>query len=261
MRKTIRYGIPAVLIAGAFALAAGCSVPSEKRSLRAPDGRERTFRLFVPETLPSGPRPLVVVLHGGGGNGRQMERFGEFDELARAEGFLVAYPDGLNHGWNDGRRGEGIDEDRKVIDDGTFIIAMIDEIAATHAVDPKRVYATGVSNGGFMSHTLGNRFPDRFAAIAPVIGGISPAAMPPSNFARSGGWGTRGPAEASTCPKRGSGGFAAISAPRRTSGSSSRPTRGANQAFGAILNRPSSSVTVNALSATLAGPFSTAPSV
>lgn len=160
---------------GVVAALAGCGVPSERLSIRTSDGRERDYRLFVPESLPAGPRPLVVALHGGGGTGRQMERFGGFDELAEAEGFLVAYPDGLNRNWNDGRVGEAIDEDRKGIDDGAFIAAMIDEIAARHAVDPKRVFATGISNGGFMSHTLGNRFPGRFAAIAPVIGGISPA--------------------------------------------------------------------------------------
>lgn len=174
MRTSRRVGLSLALAAAAFALAAGCSVPSEKHALATPDGRERSYRLFVPESLPPGPRPLVLALHGGGGTGRGMERFGEFDDLAQAEGFLVAYPDGIDRGWNDGRRGEGV-EDRGGVDDAAFLAAIIDAIAATHPVDPKRVYATGVSNGGFMSHTLANRFPDRIAAIAPVIGGISPA--------------------------------------------------------------------------------------
>lgn len=174
MRTSRRVGVSLALAAAAFGLAAGCSVPSEKHALATPDGRERNYRLFVPENLPPGPRPLVLALHGGGGTGRGMERFGEFDELAQAEGFLVAYPDGIDRGWNDGRRGEGV-EDRGDVDDAAFLAAMIDAIAAAHPVDPKRVYATGVSNGGFMSHTLANRFPDRIAAIAPVIGGISPA--------------------------------------------------------------------------------------
>jgi polyhydroxybutyrate depolymerase len=158
----------------AFALLAGCSVPSDKLSLTTPDHRERVYRLYVPPTLPSGPRPLVVVLHGGGGSGRQMERFLELDALAEKEGFLVAYPSGLDNGWNDGRETDKVQSQADHVDDGAFIAAMLDEIARQHAVDAKRIYATGISNGGFFAHYLANRFPDRFAAIAPVVGGIAP---------------------------------------------------------------------------------------
>mgnify|MGYP001583841336 CR=1 FL=1 len=177
LTRLLRVALPALLCFG------GCAVSSDSLSINMPDGRERDYRLFVPEGLPSGPRPLVVVLHGGGGAARGMERFSGFDELAEGEGFLVAYPDGYNRNWNDGRSSKELDEAREGVDDGAFIAAMIDEIARGHAVDRKRVYATGVSNGGFMSHTLGNRFPDRFAAIAPVIGGISP--LVEKNFGRS----------------------------------------------------------------------------
>ncbi len=115
----------------------------------------------------------MVALHGRGGTGRQMERFTGFDALADQHGFLVAYPSGVGRGWNDGRGALGVEAQAEGIDDGAFIAAMLDEIAARHAVDPKRVYAVGVSNGGFFAHYLGDRFPDRFAAIAAVIGGIA----------------------------------------------------------------------------------------
>jgi len=180
--RILKVAVTASLILGACFASPGCAVPSETCSIKTSDGHERDYRLFVPDNLPAGPRPLIVVLHGGGGAGRGMERFSGFDELAEKEGFLVAYPDGHNRNWNDGRSSQALDEQREGVDDGAFIEAMIDEIAARQAVDPQRIYVTGVSNGGFMSHTLGNRFPDRFAAIAPVIGGISP--LVEKNFGR-----------------------------------------------------------------------------
>lgn len=151
-------------------LLAGCTVPSKEWTLTTPDRRERSFHLYVPPSLPPGPCPLVLVLHGGGGHATQTERWLDWDRLADREGFIVCYPDGVDHHWNDGRVFEKASE----ADDAAFLATVIDMVSAAQPVDPKRVYATGVSNGGFMSHTLGNRFPQKLAAIAPVIGGISP---------------------------------------------------------------------------------------
>ncbi|NUN50029.1 MAG: alpha/beta fold hydrolase, partial [Candidatus Brocadiae bacterium] len=153
----------------------GCGVPSREHET-VHGGEERSWHLYVPPGLPADRAvPLVVVLHGGGGNGRQLERFLEFDALADREGFLVVYPDGLDRGWNDGRGSGSVESQRAGVDDAGFLIAMIDEIAARHRVDPDRVYVTGISNGGFMSHALANRFPSRIAAIAPIVGGMAPA--------------------------------------------------------------------------------------
>ncbi|MCE9581440.1 MAG: hypothetical protein K8T20_02870 [Planctomycetes bacterium] len=156
-------------------LLAGCSVPSEKLSLTTPDHRERVYRLYVPPVLSPGPRPLVVVLHGGGGSGRQMERFLEFDALADKEGFLVAYPSGLDNGWNDGRETASVQSQADHIDDGAFVTAMLDEIARQHPVDPARVYATGISNGGFFAHYLANRFPAASRSLSRTISGKAPS--------------------------------------------------------------------------------------
>src|SRR5882724_4783890 len=99
------------------------------------DGRPRSYRLHIPSGLSdTAPAPIVLVFHGGGSNGRGMERFTGFSRLADREAFIVVYPD---------------------------------------AVDGKRVFATGISNGGIFSHYLAANLADRIAAIAPVAGGLA----------------------------------------------------------------------------------------
>ncbi len=136
---------------------------------------ERSYLLHVPPGL-KGPAPLLLALHGGGGNAAQFERWTKFSQLADREGFLVAYPEGLGHNWNDGRQDVQARAFREKVDDVAFLRAVVEDIPN---VDRTRVYATGASNGGFMASRLGIEAPDVFAAIAPVIGGI-PLGFKPS---------------------------------------------------------------------------------
>ncbi len=130
----------------------------------------RHYELFVPSDTPN--LPLVIALHGGRGNAKQMEKFIRLDEVAAREGFVVVYPDGIGHQWNDGRQQISTGQD-----DVAFISALIDEMIAKHHVDPHRVYVTGISNGGMMSYRLACDLPDRIVAIAPVVGNV-PSAVP-----------------------------------------------------------------------------------
>lgn len=139
------------------------------------EGVERTYRLHVPGSDTSGtgttagtdtPRPLVVLLHGGNGTGTGMARQGDWDRLARAEGFVTVAPDGIGRVWNAGTCcGRSVRDD---VDDAGFVLAAIAQVAAEHPIDPARVYATGISNGGMMAYRLACEWPGRFAAIAPV---------------------------------------------------------------------------------------------
>lgn len=119
------------------------------------------------------PVPLVLVLHGGGGNAAHAERMTGFTEKARKEGFIVVYPEGTGLlqstllTWNAGHCC-GYAMNRK-IDDVAFFRALIDELVRAYPVDPSRIYATGMSNGGMMAHRLGIELSDRLAAIAPVV--------------------------------------------------------------------------------------------
>lgn len=117
--------------------------------------------------------PLVLVLHGGGGNAENAERMTGFSEKARKEGFIVAYPEGSNRRggelrvWNAGHCcGYAMEEK---IDDVGFINALLDHLVQNYPVDPKRIYVTGMSNGGMMTHRLGIELAGRIAAIAPVV--------------------------------------------------------------------------------------------
>lgn len=141
-------------------------------------GLTRTYLLHVPPTLPAGLAPLVLVFHGGGGSGPGTERLTRFSELADRE----AYPEGVGRNWYDGREvASGSRAHRERIDDVGFVAAMLDAIARAHAVDPRRIYATGISNGAVFSHYLAAHLSPRIAAIAPVVGGI---ADPPDAWLR-----------------------------------------------------------------------------
>lgn len=138
-------------------------------------GRLRSYHLHLPPGLDAKkPAPLVFVLHGGGGHGLQMERFSGFSALSDRHGFIACYPDAVDRNWFDGRVVNESKAHRDKIDDAGYIDALIDVISRKHPVDPKRIYASGVSNGAFLSHSLGARLPHRFAAIAPVVGGMAP---------------------------------------------------------------------------------------
>ncbi|MCD4686001.1 MAG: dienelactone hydrolase family protein [Anaerolineae bacterium] len=139
------------------------------------DGLTREYRLYVsPDLDPAQPVPLVLVLHGGGGTADDMEKLTRsgFHALADRDGFIVAYPQGIDEHWNDGRPLE----DRATqddIDDVGFIAALIEHLAAEYPLDRTRVYATGISNGGFMSFRLACDLADQIAAVAPVTANLS----------------------------------------------------------------------------------------
>jgi len=136
-------------------------------------GQTRTYELYIPASVGEhAPSALVIALHGGLGQGRSMAALSGFSPVADREGFLVAYPDGLRRHWRDGRTmPKGLVADDA--DDVGFIAALIDDAATFHALDPKRVFAAGISNGAIFSHYLALKLGDRIAAIAPVAGGIA----------------------------------------------------------------------------------------
>jgi polyhydroxybutyrate depolymerase len=127
-------------------------------------GLDRSYRLYIPAGLAS-PAPLVVMMHGGFGSAEHAERAYGWDELADGAKFVVAYPDGVGRAWNVGgccgRPG------RENIDDVGFIInAVVDDIANNVSIDRKRLYATGMSNGGMLAYALACNS-GTFAAIGP----------------------------------------------------------------------------------------------
>jgi polyhydroxybutyrate depolymerase len=135
------------------------------------DGVARSFQLFVPGGISrfSGPRPLIVVLHGGGGSAREVvySTRGRFDQLAAKYGFIVAYPNAIGRIWDTGS-GKISSALKPRRDDDGFLKSMIDVIAARYPVDRTRIFATGISRGGMESYAFACNNPGLIRAIAPV---------------------------------------------------------------------------------------------
>ena len=137
------------------------------------NGLERAYHLYVPLSYRnSTTAPLVIALHGGGGNGHKMEKLSDLNLLADQFGFIVAYPDAVEHHWNDGRGLKKYRSQKDNIDDVGFISRMIDAIAGEYNIHKAHVYITGASNGAMMSLRLGCELAHKIAAMAPVIGSM-----------------------------------------------------------------------------------------
>ncbi len=140
----------------------------------AHDGLVRSYRLLIPSIYEEErSTSLVLWLHGGGGNGRQMCVLrGGINEMAEDEGFIVVCPDGFEGHWNDGRDIDQWRAHAEDIDDVGFLLALIEHLSAEYNIDADRVFITGVSNGGKMSLRMACEAPHIFAAAAPVIASL-----------------------------------------------------------------------------------------
>jgi polyhydroxybutyrate depolymerase len=130
-------------------------------------GVQRTYQLHVPAGLDR-PAGLVLNLHGAGMTGSEQAAITNHDAVADRYGFVVAYPDGIDSSWADGR-GASI-PDRQGVDDVGFLTALVDRLVHDYGIDPGRVFATGMSAGAFMANRLACDRADVVAAIAPVAG-------------------------------------------------------------------------------------------
>jgi polyhydroxybutyrate depolymerase len=169
---------------------------------RMADWDDRDYLIDIP-TEGEGARPLVLFIHGGGGKKESMnggtcpegdeESDSCFVAQANARGYVVVTPDGTSAAfdalrtWN---AGGGIDNFRCVsgkacaegVDDIAYFKALIQDVAKVTDIDEKRIYATGLSNGGAMSHRLACDLAEQISAVAPVAGGnqaeVAPGCSP-----------------------------------------------------------------------------------
>nr|WP_314862998.1 PHB depolymerase family esterase [uncultured Undibacterium sp.] len=137
------------------------------------DGKERTYRTYLPKGLAKGA-PLVIVMHGSGQNGTQirLETGYGFDRLADQYGFGVVYPSASSFDWNDCSKVGDFKVDGHELDHVKFLTLLTDKLIAENGFDPQRVFATGVSSGGFMSLRLAIETPTRFRAVAAVSANV-----------------------------------------------------------------------------------------
>ena len=138
----------------------------------------RRYKLYTPANAKQlrDPRPLVLVIHGGGSSDRGMIKLdkGRWRELADQHGFYVVYPNAVNKLWDfgEGLTSENL-EDR--VDDLAYFRRVINEVSKRKEIDQRRIFATGISRGGQSSYFLAYNMPDRIRAIMPV-------AMSPPDF-------------------------------------------------------------------------------
>ena len=144
------------------------------------DGYDREYISYVPTNINKNNKvPLLLVLHGGGGTNQQIIKHTKyrFNQLADKDKFYVVYPQGLEKGWNDGRNDLKQFASQNNIDDVGFIQALFDNFKNNYDIDEKRVFVTGISNGGFMSFRLGCELRDKIRAIAPITATIAEDAL------------------------------------------------------------------------------------
>ena len=166
-----------VLAIFALSLATACAAngvsPGDHRVEIPYGGRARSYIAHVP---PQRGRalPVVINLHGGGGNAANQQKYSLMDALADRAGFIAVYPNGTGRfqdrllTWNAGTCCGPAAFGQ--VDDVGFIAAVLDDLAARTPIDATRVFATGLSNGAMMAYRLAAELPDRIAAIAPVAG-------------------------------------------------------------------------------------------
>ena len=136
-------------------------------------GVERRYVVHVPGSYDGTQHvPVVLVLHGSGGNANEAARISGMSVKSDAEGFVAVYPEGAGRSqtFNAGRccgvAGRGN------VDDVSFLRAVVAAVSANYTVDPHRIYAAGMSNGAMMAYRLGCEMSDVLAAIAPVAGAL-----------------------------------------------------------------------------------------
>jgi polyhydroxybutyrate depolymerase len=156
-----------------FAL--GCSSTMPPAYAPSPLIAARPYDSNVPASYHGQPTPLLILLHGFGQNGFVQNAYFGLNAASETHGFLLAFPDGTQNSqgqrfWN--ATDACCDLENTGVDDVAYINAVIDDMEKQYNVDKKRVYLTGHSNGGFMSHRMACDASPRLAAIASLAGAV-----------------------------------------------------------------------------------------
>lgn len=139
-------------------------------------GHDRPYIVHTPPGYNTDlSHPVIIAMHGGGGNPEQFMHDSGLNDAADRAGMIVVYPSGYPGAklerlrtWNAGECCAGAKDAKS--DDVGYIRAVLDDLPGYYNIDKRRIYATGHSNGGMMSYRLACEMADRFAAIAPSAG-------------------------------------------------------------------------------------------
>jgi polyhydroxybutyrate depolymerase len=183
-----------ILLGALLAWACGGSPPAEDPAPAAPPAAEpsagcrpgtspaaagerrqlagRTVLLDAPARASDRPAPLVLALHGFRSSPEDMRDGTGLAELARTDGVVVVYPQGHDGVELLGASGVGWDMRPSETTDRDFVRDLLDQLERERCIDRRRIYVTGMSNGGFLASLLGCQLADRLAAVAPVAGAL-----------------------------------------------------------------------------------------
>lgn len=132
------------------------------------DGRSRSFVVYLPQGYNiAEKKPMIFALHGTGGTPEDMLKVANFRNIADRDTIVLVYPAGIQKNWNDGRP---TIPNQWGINDVSFFSQLCDYMVTNYNVEPGKIYATGLSSGGFMTSRLGSELSNKIAAIASVAG-------------------------------------------------------------------------------------------
>jgi polyhydroxybutyrate depolymerase len=161
--------------------------PGDYRFRFVHDGITREYLVHVPKSYSGAATPMLVPLHGGGGDADFQADDSKYKLIGKSEqaGFIAVFPNGYSRlpsgalaTWNVGACCGAAQRDN--VDDVGFIRAVIHRVERQASIDPRRVFATGMSNGAMMSWRLACEAPE-IRAIAPVEGTDNTSTCSPSH--------------------------------------------------------------------------------
>jgi polyhydroxybutyrate depolymerase len=136
------------------------------------DGNYRTFRFAKPSASKTGGS-LVFILHGSGGNGKDMMKAAATLALqTTTENVVLVYPDGYKKYWNECRKAASSLANQENIDETTFFNSMIQYFKSKYAISEQKVFAVGTSGGGHMCYKLAMTMPGKFRAVTALIANL-----------------------------------------------------------------------------------------
>jgi polyhydroxybutyrate depolymerase len=153
-----------------YAVAAACLLAGDafaatlQRDAIVSGGVERTYTIYLPDDFDQARRyPVLMVLHGGGGDAALVAEQTGFSAHVDGERFVLVFPEAGGRQWNDGR-----ETTRSEYDDVAFLKAVVQSLVEKHSADPAHVFVAGVSNGGMMAQRLACEASETFAGFAIV---------------------------------------------------------------------------------------------
>jgi polyhydroxybutyrate depolymerase len=136
------------------------------------NGVNRLYTLYKPDNLKE-KAPLVFVLHGYTSNSTNIMNYSKMNEIADQNGFMVCYPQGTTNIYTGQTHWNANLKEMSSVTDSEFLTDLAKKLQAEFNLSEKNTFACGMSNGGFMSYTLGCERSDTFKAVASITGTMS----------------------------------------------------------------------------------------